>query len=77
MSDTETLETEDQETSSDIESEQPLIEYKGEEYSREDLEKLISDYRNDKKWKSLVPNEVVELMKEFNGIERIKSFYGK
>ena len=33
--------------------------------------------KNDKKWKSLVPNEVVELMKEFNGIERIKSFYGK
>jgi nicotinamide-nucleotide adenylyltransferase len=33
--------------------------------------------KNDKKWKSLIPKEVVELIEEFNGIERIKSLYGK
>jgi len=33
--------------------------------------------KNDKKWKSLVPKEVVELIEEFNGIERIKSLYVK
>lgn len=33
--------------------------------------------KNDKKWKSLVPMEVVELIEEINGIARIKSFYEK
>lgn len=33
--------------------------------------------RNDKKWRTLVPNEVVELIEEFNGINRIKSLYEK
>ena len=32
--------------------------------------------KNDKKWKSLVPKEVVKLIEEFNGIKRIKSLYG-
>ncbi len=30
--------------------------------------------RNNKKWKTLVPKEVVELIEEFNGINRIKNF---
>ncbi|MFX1378092.1 MAG: nicotinamide-nucleotide adenylyltransferase [Promethearchaeota archaeon] len=29
--------------------------------------------RNDKKWKNLVPNEVINLMEEFNGVNRIKT----
>jgi len=33
--------------------------------------------KSDKKWKSLVPKEVVELIEEINGIERIKSLYEK
>ncbi len=33
--------------------------------------------KNDEKWKSLVPKEVVELIKEFNGVQRIKSLYKK
>jgi len=33
--------------------------------------------KNDKKWKTLVPKEVVQLIEKFNGIHRIKSIYGK
>ena len=33
--------------------------------------------KNDKKWRSLVPKEVVELIEEFNGVNRIKSLYKK
>ncbi|MFX1387047.1 MAG: nicotinamide-nucleotide adenylyltransferase [Promethearchaeota archaeon] len=44
-------------------------------FNANNIRKLI--IRNDKNWKSLVPNEVIELIKEFNGIERIKSLYGK
>ena len=35
------------------------------------IRKLI--IKNDKKWKTLVPKEVVELIEEFEGIERLKS----
>ncbi len=33
--------------------------------------------KNNKKWKTLVPKEVVELIEEFNGINRIQSLYKK
>ncbi|MFX1313175.1 MAG: nicotinamide-nucleotide adenylyltransferase [Promethearchaeota archaeon] len=33
--------------------------------------------QNNKKWKNLVPNEVIELIQEYNGINRIKSLYEK
>ncbi len=39
-------------------------------FNGENIRNLIS--KNDKKWKNLVPNEVVELIEEFNGINRIK-----
>ena len=44
-------------------------------FNANNIRNLIA--KNDKKWKSLVPKEVVELIEEFNGIERIKSLYGK
>ncbi|MFX1443137.1 MAG: nicotinamide-nucleotide adenylyltransferase, partial [Promethearchaeota archaeon] len=42
-------------------------------YNASNIRKLIS--RKNKNWTSLVPKEVANLMKEFNGIERIQSFY--
>ncbi|MCK4381154.1 MAG: nicotinamide-nucleotide adenylyltransferase [Candidatus Lokiarchaeota archaeon] len=32
-------------------------------------------FKNDKKWKNLVPKEVIELIEDFEGIKRIKSLY--
>jgi nicotinamide-nucleotide adenylyltransferase len=42
-------------------------------YNGTNVRKLMS--KNDKKWTSLVPQEVVSLIKEFNGIERIRELY--
>ncbi len=44
-------------------------------YNGNNIRNLI--LRNNKKWRTLVPKEVVELIEEFNGINRIKSFKGK
>ncbi|MFX0006108.1 MAG: nicotinamide-nucleotide adenylyltransferase [Promethearchaeota archaeon] len=44
-------------------------------FSAYNIRRLIS--KNDKKWKTLVPKEVVELIEEFNGINRIQSLYEK
>ncbi len=33
--------------------------------------------KNDKKWKTLVPNEIVKLIEEFDGINRIKKLHEK
>ena len=41
-------------------------------YNGNNIRNLIR--RNSKKWRSLVPKEVINLIEEFNGIERIKSF---
>ncbi|UCD02127.1 MAG: nicotinamide-nucleotide adenylyltransferase [Promethearchaeota archaeon] len=40
-------------------------------YNGNNIRNLIK--KNDKKWKTLVPKEIVELIEEFNGIQRIKS----
>ncbi|MFW9969668.1 MAG: nicotinamide-nucleotide adenylyltransferase [Candidatus Odinarchaeota archaeon] len=40
-------------------------------FNGNNIRKLI--IKNDKKWKNLVPNEVIELIEEFDGINRIKS----
>ena len=42
-------------------------------YNGTNVRKLIS--KNDKKWTSLVPQEVVSLIKELDGIKRIKGLY--
>ena len=42
-------------------------------YNGTNVRKLIN--KNDKNWTKLVPKEVVSLIKEFNGIERIKKLY--
>ncbi|MFX1338634.1 MAG: nicotinamide-nucleotide adenylyltransferase [Promethearchaeota archaeon] len=42
-------------------------------YNASNIRKLIG--RKNKNWTSLVPKEVANLMKEFNGIERIQSLY--
>ena len=42
-------------------------------YNASNVRKLIS--REKKDWKNLVPNEVVNLIKEINGIQRIQSLY--
>ncbi len=42
-------------------------------YNGTNVRKLIS--RNDKKWTSLVPQEVVSLIRDFDGINRIKELY--
>lgn len=44
-------------------------------FSANNIRRLIS--KNDKKWKTLVPKEVAELIEEFNGINRIQSLYEK
>lgn len=44
-------------------------------FNGSNIRKLI--IKNDKKWKTLVPKEVVELIEEIEGIERIKSLYEK
>ena len=44
-------------------------------FNGSNIRKLIR--KNDKKWKTLVPKEVVELIEEIEGIERIKSLYEK
>ena len=44
-------------------------------FNGSNIRKLI--IKNDKKWKILVPKEVVELIEEIEGIERIKSLYEK
>jgi nicotinamide-nucleotide adenylyltransferase len=44
-------------------------------FSAQNIRRLIS--KNDKKWKTLVPKEVAELIEEFNGINRIQSLYEK
>ncbi|KKM66200.1 hypothetical protein LCGC14_1483550, partial [marine sediment metagenome] len=44
-------------------------------YNGNNIRNLI--LKNNKKWRILVPKEVVELIEEFNGINRIKSFKGK
>ncbi len=41
-------------------------------YNGKNIRNLI--LKENKKWKSLVPKQVVRLIKEFNGINRIKSF---
>jgi nicotinamide-nucleotide adenylyltransferase len=42
-------------------------------YNGTNVRKLIS--RNDKKWTTLVPQEVVSLIRDFDGIVRIKELY--
>ncbi len=37
------------------------------------IRKLIS--KNDKKWRNLVPKEVIKLIEDFEGVKRIKSLY--
>ncbi len=44
-------------------------------FSANNIRRLIS--KNDKKWKTLVPKEVAELIEKFNGINRIQSLYKK
>ncbi len=44
-------------------------------FNANNIRNLIN--KNDKKWKTLVPKEVVQLIEKFNGINRIKSLYGK
>ena len=44
-------------------------------YNGKNIRNLI--LKENKKWKSLVPKEVVELINKFNGINRIKSFKKK
>ena len=49
------------------------IEIFKKKYNGSNVRKLIS--KEDKIWTSLVPKEVVELIEDFNGIERIKTLY--
>ncbi|MFX1418303.1 MAG: nicotinamide-nucleotide adenylyltransferase [Promethearchaeota archaeon] len=42
-------------------------------FNANNIRKLI--IKNDINWKALVPNEVVELIEEFDGINRLKSLY--
>jgi len=49
------------------------IEIFKKKYNGSNVRKLIS--KEDKIWTSLVPKEVVELIGDFNGIERIKTLY--
>ncbi len=44
-------------------------------FNANNIRNLIN--KNDKKWKTLVPKEVVQLIEKFNGINRIKSLYEK
>jgi len=44
-------------------------------FNANNIRNLIN--KDDKKWKTLVPKEVVQLIEKFNGIHRIKSLYGK
>ncbi|MFW9826925.1 MAG: nicotinamide-nucleotide adenylyltransferase [Candidatus Thorarchaeota archaeon] len=53
----------------DIKLEKKISIFK-KKFNGDNIRNLIS--KNDKKWKNLVPNEVVELIQVFNGINRIK-----
>jgi len=44
-------------------------------FNGQNIRNLISKY--DKKWKALIPKEVVELIEQFDGIDRIQSIYRK
>ena len=44
-------------------------------YNATNIRNFITN--NDNSWKNLVPNEVIDLIQDFNGIERIKSFMEK
>jgi len=44
-------------------------------FNGSNIRKLI--IQNNKKWKTLVPKEVVELIQKYNGLNRIKSLYKK
>jgi len=44
-------------------------------FNGNNIRKLI--IQNNKKWKTLVPKEVVELIQKYNGLNRIKSLYKK
>ncbi|MFX1500777.1 MAG: nicotinamide-nucleotide adenylyltransferase [Promethearchaeota archaeon] len=44
-------------------------------FNGNNIRKLI--VKNDKKWRSLVPKEVVKLIENFEGIKRIKSLYNE
>ena len=49
------------------------IEIFKKKYNGSNVRKLIS--KENKKWKSLVPKEIANLIADFNGIERIKSLF--
>ncbi len=57
-----------------IKVEKKIIIFK-KHFNANNIRNLIN--KNDKKWKTLVPKEVVQLIEKFNGINRIKSLYGK
>ena len=44
-------------------------------FSGNNIRNLI--IKSDKKWRTLVPNEVIEIIKEIDGINRIKNIYKK
>ncbi|MFX1370429.1 MAG: nicotinamide-nucleotide adenylyltransferase [Promethearchaeota archaeon] len=56
----------------EIKIEKKIIIFK-KKFNGNHIRKLIIN--NDKKWRSLVPKEVVELIENFEGIKRIKSLY--
>jgi len=51
------------------------IEIFKKKYNGSNVRKLI--YKENKNWTSLVPKEIVNLIEEFNGIERIKTLFKK